>query len=276
MRQASFLVRGENGATADISFVTLGAAAGNVLDNVNRWLGQLKQAPITEEKLKSMVQPLPGARGNVAVVDLSGEPENGDATKDGRIIGAIAADVNGTAFYKMRGNAAVVGAEKDNFLKWVSALRGTTSVSANTTLPTLPSDSDTPQIKWEVPPGWSPAPPSAMRYASFSAEKNGEKADISVVTFPGEGGSDVDNVNRWRQQIGLPAVGAEALKSMITPANAGELHLEMVDMNGASARVLAAWTRQGGRAWFFKMTGPPNLVEEEKPKFLAFLQSVRF
>src|ERR1044071_7499 len=38
MRQASFLVHGENGALADISFVTLGPAAGNILDNVNRWL----------------------------------------------------------------------------------------------------------------------------------------------------------------------------------------------------------------------------------------------
>jgi hypothetical protein len=36
MRQASFLVKGDNGAVADISFVSLGAAAGNVLDNVNR------------------------------------------------------------------------------------------------------------------------------------------------------------------------------------------------------------------------------------------------
>src|SRR3954464_15892547 len=178
MRQASFLVRGENGATADISFVTLGSGAGNVLDNVNRWLGQLKQAPINEEKLKEMVQPLATGRGDIAVVDLSGQPENGDAAKDGRIIGAIAADVNGTAFYKMRGNAAVVGAEKENFLKWVTALRGTTSTSANTTLPPPPSNSEAPQIKWEVPPGWASAPPSAMRYASFNAEKNGEKVDI--------------------------------------------------------------------------------------------------
>ena len=51
MRQASFLVHGENGAVADISFVRLGPAAGNVLDNVNRWLGQLAQPPITADKL---------------------------------------------------------------------------------------------------------------------------------------------------------------------------------------------------------------------------------
>jgi len=277
MRMASFLVRGENGATADVSFVMLGPAAGNVLDNVNRWLGQIKQPAVTEEKLKTMVQPLATARGDVAVVDLSGEPENGDPLKDGRILGGIATDETGTAFFKMRGNVALVGAEKQNFLKWVSASRGAGSSKTMTSTTTAPAaDSDKPQIKWEVPAGWSPAPASAMRYASFAVEKNGEKADISVVTFPGDGGNDVDNINRWRQQIGLPAVGAEVLKSMIAPVRAGELQMDSVDMSNANARVLAAWTRQNGRAWFFKMSGPPALVEQEKSKFTNFLQSVRF
>ena len=275
MRQASFIVRGDNGATADISLVKLGPAAGNILDNVNRWLGQLKQPAVTEEKLRSMIQPL----GDAAVVDLSGQPENGDPAKDGRIIGAIASDENGTAFYKMRGNAALVGAEKENFLKWVSASRGGTSAASaptNSTMAPPPSDSATPQIKWELPAGWSASPPSAMRYASFSAEKNGEKADISVVTFPGDGGSDVDNVNRWRQQIGLPAVGEELLKPMIAVVNAGNAQIDTIDMSGPSARVIAGWTRQNGHAWFFKMTGPSELIEEQKPKFMTFLQSIRF
>lgn len=279
MRLASFLVRGATGATADISFVMLGPSAGNVLDNVNRWLGQLKQPPVNEEKLKTMVQPLATTRGDIAVVDLSGEPENGDPNKDGRIIGAIATDQTGTAFFKMRGNATLVGAEKENFLKWVSGSRSPNStgpMTSTTTSSSPAADTDKPQIKWEVPAGWSPAPASAMRYASFTVEKNGEKADISVVTFPGDGGSDVDNINRWRQQIGLPGVGAEVLKSMIAPVQAGNIQIDSIDMNGSNGRVLAAWTRQGGRAWFFKMTGPPRAVEEEKPKFAAFLQSVRF
>jgi len=276
MRQASFLVHGENGAVADISFVTLGPAAGNVLDNVNRWLGQLAQPPVTDEKLKSMIQPLSTGRGDVAIVDLSGQPESGDATKDGRIIGGIAVDDAGTAFYKMRGNAALVGAEKENFLKWVSASRTSTMTSSTANASAPPVSSDTPEIKWDLPPGWSPAPVSAMRYASFAAEKNGEKADISIVTFPGDGGGDVENVNRWRQQIGLPAIGAELLKPMVTPVQAGDVRIDTIDMAGGNSRVLAGWTRHGGRAWFFKLTGPPNLVEQEKPKFVAFLQSIRF
>src|SRR5256714_5614564 len=276
MRLASFLVRGPNGATADVSFVMLGPGAGNVLDNVNRWLGQIKQPPANEEKLRSMIQPLATTRGDGAVVDLSGEPENGDPTKDGRIIGAIASDETGTAFFKMRGNAALVGAEKENFLKWVSAWRPPNSTATEATTPSAPVEPDKSQIKWELPAGWSPAPASAMRYASFAVEKSGEKADISVVTFPGDGGNDVDNINRWRQQIGLPAVGAEVLKSMIAPVRAGDIQIDSVDMSSANARVLAGWTRHGGHAWFFKMSGPPALVEQEKSKFVAFLQSVRF
>jgi len=279
MRQASFVVHGENGTMADISFVLLGPAAGNVLDNVNRWLGQLKQPGVSEEKLKEMIQVLNTPRGNVAVVDLSGQPENGDPTKDGRIIGAMAAGENSMAFYKMRGNAALVGAEKESFLKWVTASRAAASASAPETSETTSSpaaNADKPEIKWEVPPGWSPAPPAPMRYASFAAEKNGEKADISVVTFPGEGGSDLDNVNRWRQQISLPAVNEDRLRAMIEPVHAGDIHIDLVDMDGGTARVVAGWARKSGRAWFFKLSGPSALVGEEKRKFVAFLQSIRF
>jgi hypothetical protein len=276
MRQASFLVHGNNGAVADISFVTLGPSAGNILDNVNRWLAQLAQPPITADKLAGTIQQLPTARGDIAIVDITGQPENGDSSKDGRIIGAIASDEGRIAFFKMRGNSELVGAQKENFLKWVSSSRSANSTSSTTDSATPPANSDKPEIKWEVPQGWSPAATSAMRYASFTSETNGEKADISVVTFAGDGGSDADNVNRWRQQIGLPAVEAGALNSMIVPARAGEISFSTVDMAGATARVLAGWTRHDGRAWFFKLTGPKTVVEQEKPKFVKFLQSVRF
>ena len=137
-----------------------------------------------------------------------------------------------------------------------------------------PPSSEKPQIQWDVPPGWSSAPPSSMRYASFAAENNGGKADISVVTFPGDGGSDADNINRWRQQVGLEP--ADSVEALIVPQHAGPLHFSTVDMAGPSARVLAGWTRHDGRTWFFKLTGPPAVVEQEKPNFEKFLQSVRF
>jgi hypothetical protein len=175
----------------------------------------------------------------------------------------------------MRGNAALVGAEKANFLKWIAATRA----GAGNESPAMPQlagpMTDKLQIKWDVPPDWAPAPPSAMRYASFAAPSDGTgKIDISVVTFPGDGGDDLGNINRWRQQLGLPPADANA--SNIVPLKTNETIFSTIDIAGANARTLAAWTRKDGRAWFFKLTGPSNGVEKEKPKFVKFVQSVRF
>jgi hypothetical protein len=140
-----------------------------------------------------------------------------------------------------------------------------------------PINSASPQIKWELPSGWGEGSPSTMRYASFAAtEDNGEKVDISIVTFPGDGGSDLDNVNRWRQQIGLAAVDEGELSSIIAPFQGKQINFSTADVIGPDSRTLAAWVRREGRSWFFKLSGPKDAVEKEKPKFVKFLQSVRF
>ena len=80
-----------------------------------------------------------------------------------------------------------------------------------------------------------------MRYASFSVSgKDDEKIDISIVTFPGEGGSNADNVNRWRQQIGLAPLDDKEIMSMIVPMNAGSTSFSTVDMAGAPVWFAAA------------------------------------
>jgi len=135
----------------------------------------------------------------------------------------------------------------------------------------------TPQIKWELPDGWGEGSPSTMRYASFAATgENGEKVDISVVTFLGDGGNDLDNVNRWRQQIGLAHVDVAELNSIIAPFQGKQINFLTADMIGPNSRTLAAWVRREGRSWFFKLTGPKDAVEKQKPNFARFLQSIRF
>jgi hypothetical protein len=276
MRQASFLVHGENGALADISLVSLGAAAGNVLDNVNRWLGQLAQPSIAADKLASLIQTLRTPRGDVDIIDITGQPENGDASKDGRIVAAIGPDEGRTSFYKMRGNPDLVGVEKTNFLKWISAVRSETG-NDQAMLQSGAPTADKPEIKWEVPAGWSPAPSSAMRYASFtSADDTGGKIDISIVTFPGDGGNDLDNVNRWRKQIGQAPADENALNAVVTPLKTPAENFSSIDITGTNSRMLAAWTRHDGRAWFVKLTGPAAAVEKEKQNFVKFIQSIRF
>src|SRR5213080_2169461 len=185
MRQASFLVKGDNGAVADISFVGLGTVAGNVLDNVNRWLDQLGQPPITEEKLVDVAQRLHTSLGDVIIVDLAGLPKDADPAKDGRIIAGMITTGDSTLFFKMRGNADLTEAQKGDFIKWVAAVCNARTEAKSPQMAAMPpQDAGAPQIRWEAPEGWTEVPPSSMRYASFSAsDGNAGKIDISIVTF---------------------------------------------------------------------------------------------
>ena len=278
MRQASFLVKGDNGAVADISFVSLGAAAGNVLDNVNRWLEQLGQPPITEQKLADIAQRLRTSLGDVIIVDLAGLPKDADQARDGRIVAGMITTGDSTLFFKMRGNADLSEAQKGDFIKWVAAVCNTQTQTKPPQMAAMPpGDAGAPQIKWNTPEGWTEVPPSSMRYASFSAsDGDGGKIDISIVTFAGDGGSDADNVNRWRGQIGLPPVDQNTVNSQIAPLKAADTTFATTDIAGGKTRTIAAWTRHDGRVWFFKATGPNAAVEKEKPNFVKFIESVRF
>jgi hypothetical protein len=277
MRQASFLVKGDNGAVADISFVSLGSAAGDVLENVNRWLGQLDQPAITEQKLGEMAQRLHTSLGDVTIVDLPGLPDNADPARDGRIIAAMVTTANTTLFFKMRGNADLTEAQKGDFIKWVAAVcNAQTQTGAPQVAAEPPQTTSAPPIKWITPEGWTEVPPSSMRYASFSAPADGGKIDISVVTFPGDGGSDTDNINRWRGQMGLAPVDANAVTSQVAPLKTGDTTFSTTDIAGNNTRTVAAWARRDGRVWFFKATGPAAAIEKEKPNFVKFIESVRF
>ncbi len=147
------------------------------------------------------------------------------------------------------------------------------------TMPPSPASNTlrAPGIHWTVPAGWKQQPPSSMRVGSFLIPgKNGKQADMSIIPLAGEAGSDLENVNRWRGQLGLeptsPAVFAQQSES-IKPGGNSMLLVEFANQN---KRMLAAICRRDQRAWFFKMMGDDATVAAAKPAFLNFLSSVRF
>ncbi len=140
-----------------------------------------------------------------------------------------------------------------------------------------------PALEYQRPTDWQEAPPGQMRAASFRvAGKDGKQADVSVIPLPGMAGSDLDNVNRWRGQVGLPGVSEAELAKLAQPVEiAGQpaTLYEQAGINpgsGEKTRILAAITRRDGAAWFFKMTGDDDLVAQQKPAFIEFLKSVTF
>jgi len=281
MRQASYLVKGENGAAADISLVILAGPAGGILENINRWESQLGQPAITEEQLGQVAQHVASPLGDVTLVDIEGLPKGADATKDGRIVAGIASGEGRTCFFKMRGNSALAESQKAAFIQWIGTVQmGAAVVDSGAATPVMPDHSagaEKPRIKWESPQGWKTVAPTTMRYASFSvAGQDGESADISVSVFEGEGGGDLENVNRWRGQLGLEPVDAGALKTLIVPVKCKDAEISTVDMSGPKARILAGWAKMEGKSWFFKLIAPDRMAGKEKANFVKFLQSVQF
>ncbi len=284
MRLSSYRVKGSDGSLADISLVILSGEAGGVLENVNRWLAQIGQPPLTQEQLERQIQHVGTSLGDLLVVDLEGLPPGADPTKDGRIIAGMAAGNGGTLFFKMRGNAALAEAQKGAFLKWIGTVRipaanpaaPQTSPVTSTENPNSPKADANQPITWTAPGDWSRIPPGAMRYAEFSVQgANHEAGNVSVSVFAGAGGGDLENVNRWRGQIGLPPLTESELEALLTPVDTKDGRILSVDMTGPKGRVLAAWRRTAGNVWFFKLTAPTVLAGFQKPAFVKFLQSVQ-
>lgn len=281
MRQASYLVEGEGGASADISLVILRGVSGGELDNVNRWRGQLGLKPIDEAALKDSAQTVSTPLGEAVAVEIEGLAADADPLKDGRMLGVIAHKDGDGWFYKMRGNSALAAAEKDNFMRWVASVKpgapGSPPASAGQPAPVPPATGST-ALTWQVPDGWTLVPgASTMRYATFSMTgADGAKAEMAVSHFPGDVGGDLENVNRWRQQVGLTPVDAAGMAAIVSKIAAGPEQISLIDVTGAENRLAAGWTRHGPDTWFFKLTGPDAVVGAEKAKFTAFLASVRF
>jgi hypothetical protein len=136
-------------------------------------------------------------------------------------------------------------------------------------------------LTWTAPADWQAKALTTMRRGSFSVRGEGNAtADLSIIAFPGAAGGLVENLNRWRGQVGLASLDAAQVvaQATVVKTDAG-LEFTVADLvaegSGPRQRLLGAITNYGGEAWFFKLLGPDALVAQTKPAFLAFLKTVK-
>lgn len=145
-------------------------------------------------------------------------------------------------------------------------------------MPVTQSEAAAGDLTWTAPASWQTKPLGQMRKGSYGIKGEGtQEADLSVFVFPGAAGGTIDNINRWRGQVGLPPLSQAQLPDETTAlvADSG-LELTVVDMTGkGDERIVGAILAQGQQSWFFKLKGPASLLEKEKPAFLAFLKTVK-
>jgi hypothetical protein len=212
-----------------------------------------------------------------------------------RILVAMLAQGSTTWFCKMTGEDSLVSAEKPNFLAFLKSLSfGPEAAEPSTTSPhdftsfggspTAAASAGEAAAKpdWQVPPDWKEQPPSQMLLAKFLLTgTEGAKAEVSVSVFPGDTGGLLANVNRWRGQVGLPAV-AEPEVSKLPSVDVMGGKATLVDVTGVSpksgqkARLIGAIVPREGNTWFYKLMGDERVAEQQKPAFVKFIQTVRY
>jgi hypothetical protein len=144
-------------------------------------------------------------------------------------------------------------------------------------VPPPPDASQTGELSWSLPRGWTESRTGGMRYATLKPPAEG-KIDVSVTVFPGEAGGELANVNRWRNQIGLPPLEAAALakdrKSLRSPAG-GLALFDYTSEGQVKTRLVAAILFAGGNSWFVKMVGDAGPVAASRGDFIRLLESLR-
>ncbi len=129
-----------------------------------------------------------------------------------RLLGAIVPFGEKTWYFKMTGPIGAVATQKDAFRQLVESI----SFADQDAKPT-----------WTLPKGWTAKPGSGQRLATLTVDVDGQTLEVSVIPLANSPSTNwlLDNVNRWRRQIGLGPTTSERLKT----------ETEQIRIDGATA-----------------------------------------
>ncbi len=241
---------------------------------VNMWRAQLKQPALSEQEVAAGFTP-------VEIDGQAGEMFEVSGSNDGqslRIVTAFAHRDGQTWFYKLQGNEQAVAAQKPvfvEFLKTVKIKEGPADATAASTPPAEPAETTPAMV---APESWKAVPAGQMQVAKFAVQTaDGAKADVSVSIFPSDTGGTLENVKRWRRQLGLPEADEAGLQASVTPLEGASIDGapggNLVDLTNENRRLLGAIVPRDGRWWFYKMMGDAAAVNAEKENFVHFVKT---
>ena len=215
---------------------------GYTLSNVNRWRNQLQLPPFDKAQLNQEATRFKTEGGAVTLVNFVGQSSP-----------------------SAMGRPALAG--------------GADAV------PDRPADAESPRggepLSYTKPDGWQPAKGSALSKVSFGVADGERRVDITVTDLAVAAGDRLANVNRWRGQIGLAEISANELADTMAklPID-GETgsYVDLVTPEGAGPRkaILGVIVDHGNQSWFITLKGDAALAAQEKSRFEAFVQSLKF
>ena len=132
------------------------------------------------------------------------------------------------------------------------------------------------EVSYNLPSGWDELEPTGIRKGNFKVSSDSGNAEVTILTFPGDVGGTLANINRWRGQIGLDAATPEVIDEFSKSRKVAGHNGLYVRLEGERQSILGAIVPFHGNTWFFKMIGDTPVVLTNEPAMQRFLDSVQF
>jgi hypothetical protein len=286
MRAATLMIPAD-GKPIEMSVIAMPStgAPGELRDNVNRWRGQLQLPPVDERGLAATVKEAKVGDATMSLVDLRGQFSAGSMTAPFAGGGPFSGGARPPGNAPFANGAGQPGAP--------DAPGAPPSAELPPGHP--PVDGDHPvnepasaPFTSKAPDVWQQQPASGMRKAAFLVKDGDRSAEVTVIDLLGSAPSVADpleNVNRWRGEVGLEPVQQDQLAGIVQKIEVDGKPSDYVELipdaakpaeSQADKATLAAIVPVGKTIWFFKMKGDREFVVAQRDNFKSFLESVRF
>ena len=144
------------------------------------------------------------------------------------------------------------------------------------------SAKDSNLLNYSVPNGWvADANKSPMTTFSFSVPGG---ANVSAIPLPARIADNPMIVNMWREQVGLEPIDSSKAAQLALNITVGGNKGSLYDFSGTKPiqgqskppRLVVASLKLGQVAWFLKMAGPAESIENQMETFTQFLSDLKF
>lgn len=216
-------------------------------DEITRYTVK-KLAPVEKQSSSESSGKEEGAR-------LPATADQGPPDRD-RMLAAIVPHGKMAWFFKMTGPREPVAEKMEDFLKLIGSLKF--------------ADGDEAQPEWTLPEGWTSEKGNGLRFATLRVKVGDETLEATVIPLPAPDPTSADyvlsNVNRWCEQMGLPALKKSDLTSEERPKNA---EIKQIDAAGTTVTLANLVGRQKsdgmGAAPFAPFAGGKKAPSRPKP-----------
>ena len=136
------------------------------------------------------------------------------------------------------------------------------------------------KVTYDAPEGWTPGKTSFIVHARLTKKAEDSEAQITIVKMPADANKWKPNVTRWAEQVGLSELPAEEIEKRTTAVTIGNVEGKLVDLidleSDSPDATIAAMIKRNGSAWFLKLSGEKQIVQDSRKVFDQFLKTIQF